>query len=144
MLCLFHFYKNTKIQNTFTNIILHKKFMKLKEWKNIYIKLQIFYNECRGYSKIPTTSKTEVFPTLFHGRKPLNNVTKSIIPDVVGGPRNLWNIINKTQISFNRITEKIHKHTQTHRHTHTHTNLPPPPHIALKGVFTLCLNQKIT
>ena len=42
LLCLFHFYKNTKIQNTFTNIILHKKFMKLKEEKNIYIKLQIF------------------------------------------------------------------------------------------------------
>ena len=41
LLCLFHFYKNTKIQNTFTNI-LHKKFMKLKEEKNIYIKLQIF------------------------------------------------------------------------------------------------------
>ena len=41
MLCLFHFYKNTKIQNTFT-IILHKKFMKLKEEKNIHIKLQIF------------------------------------------------------------------------------------------------------
>ena len=35
LLCLFHFYKNTKIQNTFTNIILHKKFMKLKEEKNI-------------------------------------------------------------------------------------------------------------
>ena len=42
LLCLFHFYKNTKIQNTFTNIILHKKFMKLKEEKYIYIKLQIF------------------------------------------------------------------------------------------------------
>ena len=42
LLCLFHFYKNKKIQNTFTNIILHKKFMKLKEEKNIYIKLQIF------------------------------------------------------------------------------------------------------
>ena len=36
------FYKNTKIQNTFTNIILHKKFMKLKEEKYVYIKLQIF------------------------------------------------------------------------------------------------------
>ena len=143
MLCLFHFYKNTKIQNTFTNIILHKKFMKLKEWKNIYIKLQIFYNECRGYSKIPTTSKTEVFPTLFHGRKPLNNVTKSIIPDVVGGPRNLWNIINKTQISFNCITEKIHK-KKTHTHTHTHAQtFFPAPHNALKGVFTLYLNHKI-
>ena len=127
MLCLFHFYKNTKIQNTFTNIILHKKFMKLKQWKNIYIKLQIFYNEYRGYSKIPTTSKTEAFPTLVHGRKRLNNVTKSIIPDVVGGPRNLWNIINKTQISFNCITEKIHK--KTHTQTYTRTNLPPrSPH----------------
>ena len=42
LLCLFHFYKDTKIQNTFTNIILHKRFMKLKEEKNIYIKLQIF------------------------------------------------------------------------------------------------------
>ena len=64
----------------------------------------------------------------------------------MGGPRNLWNIINKMQISFNRITEKIHKHTQTHTHTHTHThtNLPPPPHIALKAVFTLRLNHKIT
>ena len=37
LLCLFHFYKNTKMQNTFTNIILHKKFMKLKEEKYIYI-----------------------------------------------------------------------------------------------------------
>ena len=37
LLCLFHFYKNIKIQNTFTNIILHKKIMKLKEeQKNIY------------------------------------------------------------------------------------------------------------
>ena len=42
LLYLFRFYKNTKIQNTFINIILHKKFMKLKEEKNIYIKLQIF------------------------------------------------------------------------------------------------------
>ena len=33
----FHFYKNIKIQNTFTNIILHKKIMKLKEeQKNMY------------------------------------------------------------------------------------------------------------
>ena len=30
------------MQNIFTNIILHKKSMKLKEEKNIYIKLQIF------------------------------------------------------------------------------------------------------
>ena len=36
LLYLFRFYKNTKIQNTFINIILHKKFMKLKEEK-IYI-----------------------------------------------------------------------------------------------------------
>ena len=36
LLCLFHFYKTTKIQNTFTNITLHKKIMKLKEEKNIY------------------------------------------------------------------------------------------------------------
>ena len=85
----------------------------------------MFYDEYRGYSKIPRTFKTEVFPTLVHGRKPLNNVTKSIIPDVVGGPRNLWNIINKTQISFNRITEKIHK---THTHTHTHKPSSPSPH----------------
>ena len=99
----------------------------------------MFYDEYRGYSKIPRTFKTEVFPTLVHGRKPLNNVTKSIIPDVVGGPRNLWNIINKTQISFNRITEKIYKHT----HTHTKIFLSPP-HIALKGIFTLYLNHKIT
>ena len=42
LLCLFHFYKTTKIQNTFTNITLHKKIMKLKEEKNVYIKLQIF------------------------------------------------------------------------------------------------------
>ena len=33
LLYLFRFYKNTKIQNTFINIILHKKFMKLKEEK---------------------------------------------------------------------------------------------------------------
>ena len=36
LLCLFHFYKNTKIQNTFTNIILHKKIYEIKR-KNIYI-----------------------------------------------------------------------------------------------------------
>ena len=82
----------------------------------------MFYDEYRGYSKIPRTFKTEVFPTLVHGRKPLNNVTKSIIPDVVGGPRNLWNIINKTQISFNRITEKIHQ-----KKKHTHTQKPSSP-----------------
>ena len=73
--------------------------MKLKQGQKyiyIYIKLQIFLNEYRGYSKIPTTSKTEIFSTLVNGRKPLNNVTTSIIPDVVGGPRNLWHIINKT------------------------------------------------
>ena len=100
----------------------------------------MFYDEYRGYSKIPRTFKTEVFPTLVHGRKPLNNVTKSIIPDVVGGPRNLWNIINKTQISFDCITEKIHK---KHTHIHTQKTFLPPPHIALKGVFNLCLNHKI-
>ena len=37
LLYLFCFYKNTKIQNAFINIILHKKFMKLKEEKK-YIK----------------------------------------------------------------------------------------------------------
>ena len=31
VLYLFRFHKNTKIQNTFINIILHKKFMKLEE-----------------------------------------------------------------------------------------------------------------
>ena len=36
LLCLSHFYENTKIQNTFTNIILHKTFMKLKEEIYIY------------------------------------------------------------------------------------------------------------
>ena len=36
LLCLFHFYKNTKIQNTFTKIILHEKFIKLKDEK-LYI-----------------------------------------------------------------------------------------------------------
>ena len=72
-------------------------------------------------------------------------------------PRNLWNIMNKTQISLKRIAEKIkhttHTHTHTHIYTHTHTHtrthtqkqtLPPPFHIALKGVFTLCFNHKIT
>ena len=52
----------------------------------------------------------EIFSTLAHGRKPLNNVTKSTIPEVVRiqeGPRFLWDIINKTQISFKNITEKI-------------------------------------
>ena len=42
LLCLFHFYKNTKIQNTFTNIILHKKFMKLKEEKKYIYKITNF------------------------------------------------------------------------------------------------------
>ena len=38
-----HFYKNTKIQNTFTNIILHKTFMKLKQGqKNIYLYIYIY------------------------------------------------------------------------------------------------------
>ena len=63
--------------------------MKLKEEKKK--KLQIFSNEYRGYSNIPTTSKTEIFPPLVHDRKPLNNVTKSIIPDFVRGPRNKTN-----------------------------------------------------
>ena len=68
--------------------------MKLKGEKK---KLQIFENKFRGYSKIIlTTSKAEIFPTLVHNQKPLNNVTKNTIPDVVRGPRNLWNIINKT------------------------------------------------
>ena len=37
LLCLFHFYKKTKIQNKFKNIMLHKKFMKLKKEKTIYV-----------------------------------------------------------------------------------------------------------
>ena len=73
---------------------LQKKLVKLKE-------------ASRGISRIPTTSGTEIFPTLVHGRKPLNNVTKGAITDAVRGPRNLWNIINKTQISLKRITENI-------------------------------------
>ena len=36
LLCLFHFYKKTKIQNKFKNIILHKKIYEIKERK-IYI-----------------------------------------------------------------------------------------------------------
>ena len=76
--------------------------------QNIFINIK--YKITRGTSRIPTTSKTEIFPTLVHGRKPLNNATISAIPDVVNvleGPRFLGNIIIKTQISFKNMTEKI-------------------------------------
>ena len=45
---------------------LQKKLVKLKETS-------------RGISRIPTISGTEMFPTLVHGRKPLNNVTKGAL-----------------------------------------------------------------
>ena len=94
--------------------------MELKEEKiYIYIhKITNFLKQIYGLLQDPNTSKTKIFPTLVHGRKPLNNVTKSIIPGLVGVPKNLWNIINKIQISFNRITEKILKKTHTHTQTH--------------------------
>ena len=47
------------------------------------MKLQNFQTEYRGVTRIPTTFKTQIFATLVHGQKPLNNVTKSTIPGIV-------------------------------------------------------------
>ena len=65
------------------------------------MKLQNFQTEYRGVSRIPTAFKKQIFPTLVHGRKPLNNVTKSTVPGLVRVPeghRFLWNIINKRKL----------------------------------------------
>ena len=62
--------------------------MKLKEEK-IYIKNYKFSKTNIEATPRSPIHASRIFPTLVHSRNPLNNVTKSIIPDLVGVPRNL-------------------------------------------------------
>ena len=95
---------------------------------------------------MPTTT---IFSTVVHGRKPFNNAANSIISDVLRGPRNSWNIINKMEISLKSITEQKslknvnnnnnnnNNYNKTKKYTYTKNNpFLPPPHIALNGAFT--------
>ena len=66
--------------------------MKLQNYENLE-------SEYRDVLRTHTISKTEIFLTLLvDGWKPITNAAKNTILDVVkvlGGPKFLWNIINK-------------------------------------------------
>ena len=69
LLCLFHFYKNTKIQNTLTNIILHKKFMKLKEAKKYVYKITNFLKRILRLLQDPHNIQNGNFPDISQWQK---------------------------------------------------------------------------